>query len=175
MVEIAQEFNIKLIYYSVFSAVALAFFGPHGATKLSPESLAVPPEWVTSSSSTAYQRHKAITFHADAYQENASRISRGKSDCELRKEQVFEIAYGLEVSELPFIWALRKPSWVLGDKCLAIKVKRNENGSFNRNGIAKSLRQAATLEEGEKLRINTREAAARTFEAALHSKIYPFS
>ncbi|BBG97570.1 UDP-Glycosyltransferase superfamily protein [Prunus dulcis] len=28
----------------------------------------------------------------------------------LSKDQVFEIAYGLELSELPFLWALRKPN-----------------------------------------------------------------
>ncbi|KAL6290338.1 hypothetical protein ACE6H2_007848 [Prunus campanulata] len=34
-----------------------------------------------------------------------------ESECKLSKEQVFEIAHGLELSELPFLWALRKPSW----------------------------------------------------------------
>ncbi|KAK7274339.1 hypothetical protein RIF29_15424 [Crotalaria pallida] len=71
------EFTLPLLDIELLSE-ALAFFGPHGATKLSLESLAVPPEWLTSSSSTAYQRHKAITFHADAYKENASGISRGE-------------------------------------------------------------------------------------------------
>ncbi|XP_048422166.1 soyasaponin III rhamnosyltransferase-like [Pyrus x bretschneideri] len=33
------------------------------------------------------------------------------SECKLSKEQVFGIAHGLELSELPFIWALRKPNW----------------------------------------------------------------
>ncbi|BBG97569.1 hypothetical protein Prudu_006748 [Prunus dulcis] len=33
------------------------------------------------------------------------------SECKLSKEQVFEIAHGLELSELPFLWALRKPNW----------------------------------------------------------------
>ncbi|KAM1707643.1 hypothetical protein ACFX13_000775 [Malus domestica] len=37
------------------------------------------------------------------------------SECKLSKEQVFEIAYGLELSELPFLWALRKPSWANND------------------------------------------------------------
>ncbi|KAK9910334.1 hypothetical protein M0R45_034300 [Rubus argutus] len=32
------------------------------------------------------------------------------SECKLSKEQVHEIAYGLELSELPFLWALRKPN-----------------------------------------------------------------
>ncbi|PRQ58346.1 putative soyasaponin III rhamnosyltransferase [Rosa chinensis] len=32
------------------------------------------------------------------------------SECRLSKEQVHEIAHGLELSELPFIWGLRKPN-----------------------------------------------------------------
>ncbi|KAI9110142.1 hypothetical protein K1719_019183 [Acacia pycnantha] len=33
------------------------------------------------------------------------------SECKLNKAQVHEIAHGLELSNLPFIWALRKPDW----------------------------------------------------------------
>lgn len=37
------------------------------------------------------------------------------SECKLNKEDVFKIAEGLEISELPFIWALGKPSWAIDD------------------------------------------------------------
>lgn len=37
------------------------------------------------------------------------------SECKLSKEQVFDIAHGLELSELPFLWALRKPNWADSD------------------------------------------------------------
>ncbi|KAH7862256.1 hypothetical protein Vadar_002154 [Vaccinium darrowii] len=37
------------------------------------------------------------------------------SECRLSREQVHEIAYGLEESELPFLWALRKPHWAKDD------------------------------------------------------------
>ena len=33
------------------------------------------------------------------------------SECKLSKEQVQEIAYGLELSLVPFLWALRRPFW----------------------------------------------------------------
>ncbi|OWM88086.1 putative UDP-rhamnose:rhamnosyltransferase 1 [Punica granatum] len=33
------------------------------------------------------------------------------SECKLTKEQVHEIAHGLELSGLPFLWALRRPIW----------------------------------------------------------------
>ncbi|XP_004306716.1 PREDICTED: putative UDP-rhamnose:rhamnosyltransferase 1 isoform X1 [Fragaria vesca subsp. vesca] len=158
------------------------------------------------------------------------------SECMLSKEQVHEIAHGLELSELPFIWGLRKPhstrsdevddflplgfvdrtsekglvcfGWVpqmeilghpsirgslfhsgwgsvietlqfghclvvlpfmydqplnarlLVEKGLAAEVKRNEDGSFSREEIAKSLRLAMVEEEGEQLRSNARKAAA---------------
>ncbi|XP_007051734.2 PREDICTED: putative UDP-rhamnose:rhamnosyltransferase 1 [Theobroma cacao] len=37
------------------------------------------------------------------------------SECKLSKEQVHEIAHGLELSGLPFLWALRKPDWATDD------------------------------------------------------------
>lgn len=151
------------------------------------------------------------------------------SECKLSKEQIHEIAYGLELSRLPFLWALRDnidalPSgfserihgngrgvvhfgWapqleILGhpsiggslfhagwgsiietlqfghclivlpfvidqplnarlllEKGLAVEIERSEDGSFNRDGIAKALRFATVSEEGESLRVRAREAA----------------
>ncbi|OAY62254.1 putative UDP-rhamnose:rhamnosyltransferase 1 [Manihot esculenta] len=49
------------------------------------------------------QQHKSVVF-----------VGFG-SECKLTKDQVYEIAYGLELSELPFLWALRKPSWAIED------------------------------------------------------------
>ncbi|KAL3536785.1 hypothetical protein ACH5RR_000151 [Cinchona calisaya] len=37
------------------------------------------------------------------------------SECKLSKDQVHEIAYGLELSGLPFLWVLQKPSWATND------------------------------------------------------------
>ncbi|KAJ1403508.1 UDP-glucuronosyl/UDP-glucosyltransferase [Sesbania bispinosa] len=325
IVEIAREFQVKLIYYSVFSAATLVLLGPPDTMKahIILESLTVPPKWVKFPSSVAYKRNEAIAVCAGANQVNASGISDcerlakvisaskavifrscyeidgeyvnlyqklvGKpviptgllpverpqgavvdgsfskifewldkqasksvvfvgfgSECKLSKDQVYEIAFGLEMSELPFLWALRKPSWAsndddslpvgfnertskrgivcmgwipqreilahpsiggslfhsgwgsvietlqfghnlvvlpfiadqplnarfLVDKGLAIEVKRNEDGSFTRNDIAKSLRQAMASEEGEKLRIKTREAAAIVGNLKLHQDHY---
>jgi len=192
MTDIVQELQLKLIFFSVYSASAMAFLGPPGTRKapLSPESLTVPPEWVTFPSSVAFQRHEASAFYANLYQENASGVGdlerlakvfsaskailfrscyeieaeylnafqklvgkpvipigllpvergivdgfRGEifewldrqacksvlfvgfgSECKLSKDEVFEIAYGVEESELPFLWALRKPSWASNDE-----------------------------------------------------------
>ncbi|KAL6131023.1 hypothetical protein ACLB2K_069401 [Fragaria x ananassa] len=38
------------------------------------------------------------------------------SECKLSKEQVHEIAHGLELSDLPFIWGLRKPNSANSDQ-----------------------------------------------------------
>ncbi|KAG8653528.1 hypothetical protein MANES_05G031400v8 [Manihot esculenta] len=37
------------------------------------------------------------------------------SEFKLTRDQVYEIAYGLELSGLPFLWALRKPNWAIDD------------------------------------------------------------
>lgn len=37
------------------------------------------------------------------------------SEYKLTKDEVYEIAYGLELAQLPFIWALRKPTWAVDD------------------------------------------------------------
>ncbi|KAG8363302.1 hypothetical protein BUALT_Bualt19G0008100 [Buddleja alternifolia] len=159
------------------------------------------------------------------------------SECKLNKEQIHEIAYGVELSGLPFLWALRKPDWandeseilppdflhrtagrgvvhigwapqreILGhpsvggslfhagwgsiietlqyghclvflpfiidqplnarllvEKGLGIEVEKAEDGSFSRNEIAKSLRKAMVLEEGEEFRVRARDAANGIF------------
>ncbi|KAL2336011.1 hypothetical protein Fmac_010457 [Flemingia macrophylla] len=196
MPDIAQELKVKLIYYSVFSTCSMTTLGPSARkVPIPPESLLVPPEWVTFPSSVAFKIHEAIPFCSGANQINASGISDlerlakvlisseavlfrscheiegeyldacqklvGKpvipigllpvekperdggivdecngnifewldkqasksvvfvgfgSECKLSKDQVFEIAYGLEESQLPFLWALRKPSWASTDQ-----------------------------------------------------------
>ncbi|KAH1085715.1 hypothetical protein GYH30_017615 [Glycine max] len=322
VVDIAQEFQVKLILFSILSATGTTFIVPPGtrAGHLSPESLTAPPEWVTFPSSVAFRIHEAIHFCAGFDKVNSSGVSdfervikihdaskavifrscyeiegeylnayqklfekpmipigllpveRGVvdgcsdnifewldkqasksvvfvgfgSELKLSKDQVFEIAYGLEESQLPFLWALRKPSWESNDgyslpvgfiertsnrgrvckgwipqleilahssiggslfhsgwgsvienlqfgntlvllpfnieqplnarflveNGLAIEVKRNEDGSFTRNDIASSLRQAMVLEEGKKIRNNTREAAAIVGNLKLHQDHY---
>ncbi|KAK9280350.1 hypothetical protein L1049_014039 [Liquidambar formosana] len=198
-VEIAGEYGIPLLYFSVFSAATDAFTGPveylvgegQRRVRSSPESLMSPPEWVNFPSSVAYRGYEARGFHAAFFGGNGSGITdaarlakvlhgcqamavrsctefEGKylnilekivgkpvipvglippekpegreiidgswskifnwldeqkpksvvfvgfgSECKLTKDQVYEIAYGLELSELPFLWAIRKPSWAI--------------------------------------------------------------
>ncbi|XVF80115.1 hypothetical protein PTKIN_Ptkin15bG0044700 [Pterospermum kingtungense] len=111
------------------------------------------------------------------------------SECKLSKEQVHKIADALELSGLPFIWALRKPDWATDDidalplgfddrtrgrglvcmgwapqlflveKGLAVEVERRDDGSFSGGDIAKALRLAMVSEERENTRIRAKEAA----------------
>ena len=61
---------------------------------------------------------------------------------------------------------------LLVEKGLAVEVERREDGSFSREDIAKSLRLAMVSEEGEKLRIHAREAAAIFGDPKLHQDHY---
>uniref|UniRef100_A0A2N9GDT5 Glycosyltransferase n=1 Tax=Fagus sylvatica TaxID=28930 RepID=A0A2N9GDT5_FAGSY len=168
------------------------------------------------------------------------------SECKLSREQVYEIAYGLELSLVPFLWALRKPFWaadegdilpsgfsnrtfdrgmvcfgwapqmeilahpsiggslfhsgwgsvieilqfghflvvlplvydqslnasLLVDKGLAVEVERGQDGSFDRDGIAKALRLAMVSDEGEAFRVRAREAAVIFGDENLHQQFY---
>ncbi|KAJ4951625.1 hypothetical protein NE237_028457 [Protea cynaroides] len=56
-------------------------------------------EWMTIFKWLEQQPRKSVVF-----------VGFG-SECKLSRDQVFEIAHGLEISGLPFLWALRKPTW----------------------------------------------------------------
>ena len=55
---------------------------------------------------------------------------------------------------------------------MAVEVKRGEDGSFSRDGIAKAVKLAMVLEEGDKLRASAREAAAIFGDENLHQVNY---
>ncbi|KAK9910342.1 hypothetical protein M0R45_034308 [Rubus argutus] len=334
--DIAKEYGVPIVYFSVFSAATSVFFGPpehltgekRNYALPSPQSLTCPPEWITFPSLVAFKEYEAISATQSAFGPNSSGITltsrfakiisasqalairtcyeiegdylevyrkitgkpviptgvlppekpekRAKreinsdwfmydwldkqnpmsvvfvgfgSECKLGKEQVHEIAYGLELSELPFIWAIRKPNsdnnadevddflplgfvdrtsekglvcfgWVpqmellghpsvggslshsgwgsvietlqfghclvvlpfiydqpltarlLVEKGLAVEVKRNEDGSFSRDEVAKTLRRAMVEEEGEQLRTSASKAAAVFGDHKLHQGHY---
>ncbi|XP_028769336.1 putative UDP-rhamnose:rhamnosyltransferase 1 isoform X2 [Neltuma alba] len=168
------------------------------------------------------------------------------SECKLNREQVHEIAHGLELSDLPFIWVLRKPEWakdetevlppgfgsrtrgrgvvslgwapqmeilshesiggslfhagwgsmieILGfghslvllpmiadqglnarllvEKGLGVEIERADDGSFNRQDIARALKLAMVLEEGEPLRLRAGQAAAIIRDMELQHQHY---
>ncbi|KAH7577971.1 hypothetical protein ACOSP7_000942 [Xanthoceras sorbifolium] len=331
--EIAQEYQVPLLYFSVFAASSVSFLGhpeflsgeARKRVRSSPESMTLVPEWVEFPSSLAYRSFEAAgMFHA-YYGSNASGITDAErfhnilrvckavavrscpeyeaqylnllekimkkpvipvgllppenekerdqitdeswikifewldeqkprsvvfvgfgSECKLTKDQIHEMAYGLELSELPFLWALRKPDWAVDDvdalplgfgertygrgiaslgwapqleilghpsvggslfhsgwgsvietlqyghclvvlpfiidqplnarilveKGLAVEVERREDGSFTRDDIAKALRRAMVSEEGEKLRVRAREAAANFKDKKLHDDYF---
>ncbi|RYR75229.1 hypothetical protein Ahy_A02g009896 [Arachis hypogaea] len=79
------------------------------------------------------------------------------------------LQFGNTLVVLPFIVDQPLTARFLVEKGLAIEVKRNnEDGSFSRDDIAKSLREAMVMEEGEKLRNKTRDAANVVGDLKLH-------
>nr|DAD22148.1 TPA_asm: hypothetical protein HUJ06_023611 [Nelumbo nucifera] len=214
--EIAREYGVPLITFSVYSAATLGFHGPldyltndgHAKYWTSPESMMFPPEWVTFPSSVAFRRHEANAAFAGFFGQNASSITDNErvvvaveacqavairscteyepdylnlvekiwrrpvipvgllppapssteakeregewgkifkwldgekprtvvfvafgSECKLSRDQVYEIAHGLELSNLPFLWALRKPTWAVDeDDALPSEFRRRTEG-----------------------------------------------
>ncbi|PIA52267.1 hypothetical protein AQUCO_01000262v1 [Aquilegia coerulea] len=195
VVDIAKQFGIRQIWFSVFCSVVWAFLGHPDKKRSSWESLTSPPEWMTFPSTVAFKSFEAKAFFAGAYGKNASamtdverlakvvqgckaiaskscieyedgyldvfqtvyskpvipvgflppvqpekkkKTSEGEqsgeifkwldqqqnksvvyvafgSEVKLNREQVYEIAHGLELANIPFLWALRKPMWASND------------------------------------------------------------
>lgn len=197
IVDIGREFNVPCVFFSVFTAAALTFFGPseamsEGGRKRwwpSPKSMMEKPEWVSFPSTVAFRQTEAEIFYRWAFDVNASGVSDidrlrlstegctfvavrscneyegvylellerlhrkpvipvgllppeqplsekskgGKifewldkqkprsvvfvsfgSELKLSEKEVHELAHGLELSSVPFLWALRRPAWVAG-------------------------------------------------------------
>lgn len=309
--EIAAKFNISSAFFSVFSAAALAFFGPPGELRSSsqrtkPEDLMVAPNWFPFPSLVAHRPDQAaIMFRNVNIPDNSGKSSGQRwaaslegcdfvairtcqeiegaylhllqqlyqkpvvqvgllppnfvgsptdpclsgsawsstfkwldqqeaksvvfvafgSEYKMPIQQIQELAYGLELSELPFLWILRKPEGVdasdllpngfsartsdrgivsigwapqlellahpsiggcllhsgwgsiieslgfghplilmpmmadqglnakfLVEQGIGFEVQRNEDGSFNRDVVAQSMRLVMVEERGELLR-----------------------
>ena len=78
------------------------------------------------------------------------------------------LQFGHTLIVLPFIIDQGLNARLLVEKGVAVEVSRREDGSFSRDDIAKSLRLAMVMEEGEKLRARAREAAAIFGDRKLH-------
>lgn len=199
--EITEEHQVQLMFFSVYTASTLVFFGPpqyltgEGREKArpTPESLTSPPDWAAIfPPSVAFRGYEAAKAYPGFYDNNASgitdsermaRLIRGcqavgirscsefegeyielyqkltqipvlpvgllppaqvekenrdgpwsealkwldqqqprsviyvgfGSEYKLTKDEVYEIAYGLELAHLPFVWALRRPNWAADD------------------------------------------------------------
>ena len=312
--DISRDFEIPIVFFSVFTPVFLAFYAPFlSSSRPRPEigSLMSPPK--IDGSTVAYRQYDAAKVHDEAFEKNDSGLSDVErtvkiisasqaivvrscyefdvdylkyysdysenrviplgllppekpqksefeanspwkstfewldqqnpksvvfvgfgSECKLTKDEIHKIARGLELSELPFLWSLRKPDWagdsdalpagfldrtaergivsmgwapqmeILGhpaiggcffhggwgsaiealqfghclvllpfivdqplnarllvEKGVAVEVERKEeDGSFSGEDIAKALKEAMASEEGEKIRKRATEIAA---------------
>ncbi|CBI40427.3 unnamed protein product, partial [Vitis vinifera] len=253
---IAREHGVPLVYFSGYEAKAVysGFFTDNASGTTD---AARYVEIINSCQAVAVRSCvEEIQINDGSWGENFKWLNEQKpksvvfvgfgSECKLTKDQVHEIAYGLELSELPFLWALRKPNWAIEDadalpsgfsdrtsgrgmvcmgwapqmeilehpsiggslfhsgwgsvietlqfahclvvlpiiidqglnarllveKGLAVEVERREDGTFSREDITKSLRLAMVSEEGEKLRIHAKGAAAIFGDPKLHQDHY---
>ncbi|KAL0412055.1 UNVERIFIED_CONTAM: putative UDP-rhamnose:rhamnosyltransferase 1 [Sesamum latifolium] len=90
------------------------------------------------------------------------------SECKLNKDQIHEIAHGVEISGLPFLWALRKPDWADDDEDSfpagsasgqpREEWRTSDGRRRGRHDIAKALEKAMVLKEGEEVRVRARKA-----------------
>ncbi|GFY92512.1 hypothetical protein Acr_08g0009080 [Actinidia rufa] len=78
------------------------------------------------------------------------------------------LQFGHALVVLPLIADQALNARLLVEKGLAIEVERGEDGSFTRDDIAKSLRQAMVSEESEGMRARLREAGAVAGDRKLH-------
>ncbi|KAG5626674.1 hypothetical protein H5410_011892 [Solanum commersonii] len=167
IVDIAENYEIPIIYYSIFTAAATGFSIAATLLGEAPEILTSPVfQMLDFPSTLAYRKYEALELMSMCYVEDASSTSfaqRGSeilsaciglllspspstnlfssdtsvqsifkwldqqksgsilfvgfgSECKPSKEQVDEIAHGLELSGLQFIWKLQKPNWGIFDE-----------------------------------------------------------
>ncbi|KAH7675438.1 UDP-glucuronosyl/UDP-glucosyltransferase protein [Dioscorea alata] len=74
---LASQFSIPCIFFSVFTASALTFFGPENEltpdrSRTTPEHFTVPPYWITFPSNLAYSLYGATVLVNNVYSLNAS-------------------------------------------------------------------------------------------------------
>lgn len=194
--DIGRECNVPCVFFSVFSAAVISFWGPLEAMSEdgrkrwwpSPKSMTEKPEWVTFPSTVAFRPTEAEIMYPVLFEVNASGMSdmdrlrpilegckfiavrscneyegvylellerlhrkpvipvgllppkasseapnggeifewldKQKpgsvvfvsfgSELKLSEREVHELAHGLELSNVPFLWALRRPAWVAG-------------------------------------------------------------
>ncbi|GLT78674.1 hypothetical protein SLA2020_502020 [Shorea laevis] len=193
-VDISRECHVPLFLFSVFSFAITVFVGPpehcndRELMRPSPESLTTPPQCVDFPSLVTYRHFEAIENYIGLLpppQENIETLDESwvkifqwldeqksktvvfvcfGSECKLTRDQSHVIAYEVELSGLPFLWALRKPHfWASPDEedvnvalPEGFTKRTSRDGSFSRQNIADSL-QKAMSSEGQKLRDKARE------------------
>ncbi|GAB4861687.1 hypothetical protein Ancab_036940 [Ancistrocladus abbreviatus] len=67
------------------------------------------------------------------------------SECKLTKDQVQEIPYGLELSQLPFLWALRILDWAMNDTDALPSGFRDRTHGKGRGSIIEALQYGHVL------------------------------
>ena len=71
---------------------------------------------------------------------------------------------------LPLVYDQSLNASFLVDKGLAVEVEKGQDGSFDRDGIAKALRLAMVSGEGKAIKVHAREAVAIFADENLHQQ-----
>nr|KYP77153.1 Anthocyanidin 3-O-glucosyltransferase [Cajanus cajan] len=178
MKDIAHEFQVKLLFFNVFSASTITFFGAPTRKIL------FPPEWVRFPSSVAFRRHEPIAFCANANQVNASGISDLERLAEVLTYSeivLFRSCYEIKGEYLTAFQKLVGKHVILVGmiELSLLPVERPERGG-NQDSVPYGF-HGRTSNRGivcmgwipqKKLRINTREAAAIVGNLKLHQDHY---
>ncbi|KAL4378378.1 hypothetical protein GQ457_02G000860 [Hibiscus cannabinus] len=183
VVEIAQEHQVPLLHFSIFSAAAYSFIlnpryvGGDGQEKVrpSPESLTSPPDWFDIPSPLC---HGPRVWARDNGAKSVRKAGELCSSVERRSWKILghpsigrslfhsgwgsiieTLQFGHSLVVLPFVINQSLNTRLLVDKGLAVEIDISEDGSFSRDDMAKALRLAMLSEEGDKLRIRAKESA----------------
>ncbi|KAL6128626.1 hypothetical protein ACLB2K_071981 [Fragaria x ananassa] len=162
VVDIAKEYDVPLAYFSVFSAATCVFFGPPeyltGATRNASQVLAIRTcSEIEGDYLEVYKKitGKPVIPTGVLPPDQPGRRAEGEVNSDA---SMFDWLDKQKPRSVVFVGPLN--ARLLVEKGLAAEVKRNEDGSFSREEIAKSLRLAMVEEEGEQLRSNARKSAA---------------
>ncbi|XWS76985.1 hypothetical protein CRYUN_Cryun01aG0225000 [Craigia yunnanensis] len=176
-IKVAMEYQVPLVYFTVFTDSTDVFLGSpdymigDGQKKLrpSPESLMSAAEWVTFLSSVFFKKHEATGSFGAIYGSIALKnlmpiaLARPYSHAKLL---LYVVAmslkrlykFGHTLVALPFVFDQPLNARLLVEKGLAVEIDRGEDGSYDKNDIAKSLRLAMVSKEGEGLRARAKRS-----------------
>ncbi|KAF5195265.1 Udp-glycosyltransferase [Thalictrum thalictroides] len=165
--EIANKLDIPCVYFCLFTAATLCFYGPPYAllsseeARMTPESYTIVPKWIPSSSDIVYRLHEILP-NFEGFPDDISGISDVTGD--VPDTYRFGVAirdclgYGRVPVLLPMLNDQGLNARLMVGKKLGIEIPRNEqDGSFTSESVAELLRMVMVEKEGEVLRSNARK------------------
>ncbi|KAG6427170.1 hypothetical protein SASPL_111410 [Salvia splendens] len=111
LLDTAQELDIPVIFYLITTASSVVFcWTPEGNDQRRlPQDMTAPPDWVDfpSQAPKLCGKIRGVVFDR-LDKQNPNTVVFG-SEYKLKREEIHEISYGIELSGLPFLFLLAKP------------------------------------------------------------------